>query len=351
MIAKRRMTLLLLSGALLVSPVLGSPISEVFKSVRDSVVVLETSERAMGGRRGQRELVQVGNLGSGVLIDERGHILTAAHVVQTAEEIRVHFADGTERSGSVWASAPEADLAVVKLDEAPVGAIVARLGDSDRTEVGDEVFIVGAPLGISYTLTVGHISARRRINELWGGFSRAEMFQTDAAIHHGNSGGPMFNLQGEVIGIVSSVISQSGGYEGLGFVVTSNMARQLVLEGHAVWTGIEGYLLEGPMAAILNLPQPLGMLIQRVAAGSPAARLGLRGGTIPMWIDGEEILIGGDVILAVEGITAEDEESFGRIVELVRSLEPGQEISVTVLRDGQTTGLKGSFLEGEVPQR
>jgi len=349
MTATRRMLVLLLTGALLGAPAAAASISEVYKQVRDSVVVLETSEHALGGSQGNRQLVQVGNLGSGVLVDSSGLILTAAHVVQAAEEIKVHFADGREMSGSVWSSAPEADLAVVKLSEPPAGAVVAKLGDSDNVEVGDEVFIVGAPLGISYTLTVGHISARRRVNELWGGFSKAEMFQTDAAIGHGNSGGPMFDLHGDVIGIVSSMISESGGYEGLGFVVTSNMARQLVLEGHAVWTGIEGYLLEGPMAAILNVPQPLGLLVQRVAAGSPAARIGLRGGTIPMRIQGEEILIGGDVILAVEGIVAEDEESFARIVDLVRSLKPGQEITVTVLRDGQTTAIKGAFLEGEVP--
>ena len=118
----------------------------------------------------------------------------------------------------------------MQLERRPTGAKPAPLGDSDRAEVGDQIFIVGAPLGISYSLTVGYISARRETDDLFGGFLPTEQFQTDAAINEGNSGGPMFNMKGEVIGIVSYIISQSGGFEGLGFVITSNMAKRLLLD-------------------------------------------------------------------------------------------------------------------------
>jgi S1-C subfamily serine protease len=329
---------------LLTMPVPAQSVSDVFKRVKDSVVVIRTTEMSAPPVAGGTA-TSVGGLGSGVLIDRLGLVLTAAHVVQVAEEIQVEFTSGEVISAKVQGSVPAADLAILKLERAPKDAIAATLGDSDRTEVGDQIFIVGAPLGISYTLTVGHISARRRSDQLWGGFTSAEMFQTDAAINHGNSGGPMFNMKGEVIGIVSSMISKSGGYEGLGFVVTSNLAQKLVLDNRAVWTGMEGYVLQGGMAHLFNVPQPMGVLVQRVAANSPAARIGLRPGTIRAEIEGEEILIGGDVVLAVEGIAATDRESFVKIRALMNGLKPGQEITVTVLREGKTVDLSGVLIE------
>ena len=185
----------------------------------------------------------------------------------------------------------------------PAGAAVARLGDSDRAEVGDQVFVVGAPLGIGRTLTVGHLSARRTMNATSGGVVSRELFQTDAAINQGNSGGPLFDLNGNVIGVVSYIMSRSGGSDGLGFVVTSNTARRLLLDERTVWSGLDGYLLAGDLARAFNLPTERGaLLVQRVAAGSPAERLGLRGGTMPVAFGQETILLGGDVILAVEGI-------------------------------------------------
>jgi len=133
---------------------------------------------------------------------------------------------------------------------------------------------------------VGHVGGRRRPTARYGWFSLAEFVQTDAAINPGNSGGPMFNMTGEVIGIVSNIITRSGGFEGLGFVVASNTARRLPLDRPSFWTGLQGYPVHGPLARALNVPQPVGLLVQRVAEGSPAAQMGLRGGTIKATIDG-----------------------------------------------------------------
>jgi len=314
------------------------PISVAFDRVKESVVVIRTTgvDLPPGG---SRELVTVGGLGSGVLVDRDGIILTAAHVVQTAETIEVEFADGEVVPGKVYSSEPNADIAVVKLERPPTGGVVAKLGDSDKVTVGDEIFIVGAPLGISYTLTVGHISARRQANSMWGGLSKADLFQTDAAITTGNSGGPMFNLDGEVVGIVSSMISRTGAYEGLGFVVTSNMARVLVLEQRPFWSGLDGYALTGELAQIFNLPQPMGILVQRVVKNSPASRLGLQPGNVRATIEGEPLVLGGDIILAVEGVALSDQDASERIRKFINALTPGANLNVTVLRGGERVEL------------
>jgi S1-C subfamily serine protease len=310
------------------------PVSALFERVKDSIVVIGTTETDLPEVPGGTP-TSVGGLGSGVLIDRLGTVLTAAHVVQVAEEIQVQFTSGEIIEAEVTGSVPAADLAVLKLKKPPTAAVAARMGDSDRVKVGDQIFIVGAPLGMTHTLTVGHISARRSTDALYGGLFNAEMFQTDAAINVGNSGGPMFNMAGEVIGIVSHMISQSGGYEGLGFVMTSNMARDLLLGRRTIWSGFEGHVVDGEMARILNLPQDVGILVQRVAEGSPASRMGLQPGSYRAEIDGQEIILGGDIILEIQGMRLSDPEEIERIQALLRTLSPGEEIKVTVLRGGR----------------
>jgi S1-C subfamily serine protease len=213
------------------------------------------------------------------------------------------------------------------------------MGDSEKVQIGDQAFIVGAPYGISHTLTVGHISARHKPNTVYSAMSRAEFLQTDAAINQGNSGGPMFSMQGEVIGIVSHIISKSGGFEGLGFVVTSNLARRLLLEQRSFWTGLSGYVLAGELARVFNIPQPVGLLIQRVAKNSPAEHAGLRASTIPATIDGKALLVGGDIILKVAGIEVADQSSYDTIQAVISRGRSGDVVKVTVLRDGRQVEL------------
>ena len=334
----RTLKTLLLASILLITglvPAGAGEISETFKKVRDSVVVVETTQEELAPWS-QGKPVTMGGVGSGVLVDSLGMVLTAAHVVQTATDIRVHFSDGETYAGKVYASAPSADVAVIKLEKPPTSGVVAKLGDSDAVEVGDEVFIVGAPHGISYTLTVGHISARRAPNSLWGGLNEAELFQTDAAINQGNSGGPMFNKEGEVIGIVSHMISQSGGFEGLGFVVTSNLAKQLVLEQKALWSGIDAFLLSGELARVFNIPQEAAVLVQKVVKDSPGSRLGLKAGSLRAQIEGEQLILGGDIVLDVMGIEIQEgTESLEKIRAAMASIVPGEKITVTIMRGGE----------------
>ena len=321
------------------TPVGAQSIAETFEKVRGSVVVIETKQKDLSPLAAGK-LVTVEGIGSGVLVDRLGVILTAAHVVQAVEEIKVQFENGDVYAAKVIASEPNADVAAIKLERPPTGVTVAKLGNSDESKVGEQVFIVGAPLGISYTLSVGYIGARRKANQVWGGLSEAELFQTDAVINHGNSGGPMFNLKGEVIGIVSSMISKTGGWEGLGFVVTSNMARRLVLEQRSMWSGFEGYILSDELARAFNLPQSYGILVQRVAENSPAARLGLKGGILRGRIEDEELIMGGDVVLEVLGVPIAPDNR-NRIHSMIDNLVPGERITVTVLRSGQRVELRG----------
>ncbi len=320
-------------------PARAQSVSEAFEKVKDSVVVVRTVEKHLPILPGGEPLTAAG-LGSGVFIDaEKAYVMTAAHVIQASEAIEVEFTSGEVIRAKAISSDPSADVALLKLEKRPLEATVAPLGDSDDASVGEQIFVVGAPLGISHTLTVGHLSARRLARKLFGGFSSAELFQTDAAVNHGNSGGPMFNMNGEVIGIVSSMITRSGGYEGLGFVVTSNTARQILLEKGARWSGMEGVFLSGDSARIFNVPQRLGILVQRVAAGSPADKMGILGGTVEAKIEGEEIILGGDIILEVNGIKLSEEDGPEKIKAHIRQMAPGQEMKVMVLRGGRRVEL------------
>jgi len=312
---------------------------DVFKRVNSSVVVIRAVEtNVITGPPSQPAIA--GGLGSGVLISSDGEIMTAAHLVETADTVFVEFSNQEIFTAKVIASEPAADVALLKLNSPlPSGAVVGKLGDSDKVEVGDQIFVIGAPHGISYTLTVGYISARRQPNTVYSGLSLAEFFQTDAAINEGNSGGPMFNMAGEIVGIVSTIISKSGGSEGLGFVATSNMARQLLLQRRSFWGGLSGSFITRASAKILNVPPPgEGMLIERVAKNSPAALIGLKGGTTRATIQGENLILGGDIILEVQGIPFSI-QNYEKIRDLL-TLGSTDTIRVKILRAGEQLELK-----------
>src|SRR6185295_4947920 len=221
------------------------------------------------------------------------------------------------------------------LDRVPAGVKVARLANSTSVRVGDQVLVVGAPYGLAYSLSVGYVSARWPPNSVYPAFPLAEFFQTDATINTGNSGGPMFNMAGDVIGIVSHNISKSGGSEGLGFVVTLNTAKQLLLERRFFWSGLEGQFLPDRIADMLNLPEnATGYLVKSVAKGSPGEALGLRPGRSLVVIDGQEWALGGDVVLEVQSIQFKP-ANLPRVREAMSRLKPGEQLKVKVLRAGR----------------
>jgi len=325
------------AGLLAATPaVQAQSLSSLFKRVKSSVVVVKVTDdhrKCSSEPPGEYD-----GLGSGVVIDAKGRILTAAHVVQDAKGIVVEFSNGEEIGASVEASSPGADVALLDLVRPPKDPVVASLADSDGVEVGDRVFVVGAPLGISYTLTAGCVSGLREDDSIVHGLETARYLQTDAAINPGNSGGPMFNESGEVVGIVSYIISASGGHEGLGFAVAANTARKLLFQERSVLTGLEGLMLDADLAGALNVPQPTGLLVQRVTPGSPAATLGLKPGTLEAEVDGEEMLLGGDIILSFDG-TLLSPENLPQLRAHLHALRPGQIVAVSVLRSGRVAAL------------
>ena len=339
MIARLIALLLLATLVTLVPPAPAGAqvVGDVFRRVSPSVVVIRSRGRDVA-ESGQ---VRFGEIGSGVLISADGKIMTAAHVVQAMDEIHVEFIGGETVPARVVASEPAADLSLLQLDRVPAGVKVARLANSSAVRVGDQVLVVGAPYGLSYSLSVGYVSARWAPNTVYRAFPLAEFLQTDATINTGNSGGPMFNLAGEVVGIVSHNISKGGGSEGLGFVVTINTARELLLARRSIWSGLEGHTLSGDLAAIFNVPQPEGFLIKTVAKGSPAESAGIRGGNRTAVIDGQTLVVGGDILLAVDGIPTGNLADYQRMRDHMQKLAPGATITVTVLRAGRVLNLTG----------
>jgi S1-C subfamily serine protease len=314
-------------------------VGEVFRKVAPTVVVIRAKGREVSGASG---LVRFNETGSGVLITADGKVMTAAHVVHAMDEIAVEFLGGDTVKARVIGSEPAADLSLLQLERVPAGAQVARMGNSDTVRVGDQIIVVGAPYGLSHSLSVGWVSARWPPNTVYRTMPLAEFFQTDAVINTGNSGGPVFNMAGEVIGIVSHNISKSGGSEGLGFVVTMNTARQLLLEKRSFWSGMEGQLLTQDLADLLNVPgRTSGYLVRTVARNSPGEAMGLRGGTKTITVDGEQVVVGGDIILNVEGIPVGNTADLVKIRERMNTLPPGAPIRAKVLRQGQIVDLTG----------
>ena len=231
------------------------------------------------------------------------------------EDITVEFLGEEPVPARVIASEQLADISIIQASVVPRDATVSKLADSDPVVVGDPVFVVGAPYGLSYSLSQGIISARWAPNTVTKDFPLAEFFQTDAVINTGNSGGPMFSRAGELIGIVSHNISKGGGSEGLGFVVTSNTVKSLLVERKRGFFGLDLMLLSGAMAEAFNLPQPGGFLVKQVLPGSVAGRMGLKGGNRVGIVDGQQIVVGGDILLSVQGIPMASLEDRAKVVK------------------------------------
>jgi S1-C subfamily serine protease len=340
----RRLATLTLA-ATVAGGVLGSPVGstsaqtvrQVFEKVTPSVVVV----RARGGEVTASGQTRFTETGSGVLVSADGKVMTASHVVNVLDEISVEFVGGETVTARIVASEPAADLSLLQLDRVPPGASAAPMADTSTVRVGDPVIIVGAPYGLSYSLSAGYISARWAPNTIYPTMPLAEFFQTDAVINTGNSGGPMFSMKGEVIGIVSHNISKGGGSEGLGFVVTLNTAKQFLLEKKSFWSGLEGLQLTDELADILNVPgRQTGFIVKTVAKDSPADRIGLRGATMLVTIGGQSVPLGGDIVLSVQGLPA-SAANLARIRDAMSGLSSGTAFKATILRAGEVLELTG----------
>lgn len=279
--------------------------------------------------------------GSGFVWDEKGHIVTNNHVVEGADTVEVTFWDETSVKAEVVGADPDSDLAVIKVNPAEVELHPVTLGDSDALAVGQMAIAIGNPFGQVGTMTKGIISALGRTFRPGGSpFAIPEMIQTDAAINPGNSGGPLLDSKGQVIGINTLILSRSGSSAGVGFAVPINIAKRVVPvliekgEYRYAWLGISGTDLRPAISEIMNLPAGTrGALVIEVSQGGPADKAGLRGSSKTAKINGREVKVGGDVIIAIDSAPVRDMDDL--IVYLVEETQPGQKAELTVLREGK----------------
>jgi putative serine protease PepD len=277
----------------------------------------------------------VSALGSGFVIDQKGRILTNQHVVQDASTVTVRFSDNTVSKARVLGTDPSMDIAVLQAETLPEGIEPVALGRSADLEVGDPLIAIGNPLGQDRTVTTGIVSALKRTIEAPSTDPITNVIQTDAAINSGNSGGPLFDDQGRVVGINSQIQSRSGGSDGIGFAVPIDAVRPVAEsiiatgEPHHAWLGIRGQPLTPALAERLGLGERGGVAVVEVVDGSPADDAGIVAST-----SGPDAVVpeGADVIVAVAGRPVED---MADVTQQVSGRRVGERLAITVLRDGQ----------------
>ena len=290
--------------------------------------------------------------GSGFVVDDKGLILTNNHVVENAESLEVTLADKSKVPAKLVGRDPNNDVAVIRIAVPREKLTPLRLGDSAQLLVGQMAIAIGNPFGLDRTLTRGVVSAVGRDLKLDTGRQIRNMIQTDAAINQGNSGGPLLNSRGEVIGINSFIFTPSGGSVGIGFAVPVNTVKkvlpQLIARGRAShpWLGIRGTDINPTMVKALLLPVKEGVIIGQVAPNGPAARAGLRGSQRRVRVGNYMVNVGGDIIQALDGekvTTMDDVTAF-----LDDRKRVGDEVTVEGLRDGRPLAVTVRL--GELPE-
>jgi S1-C subfamily serine protease len=307
-------------------------VNSVYQSARDSVVEITVAGAAEDTPfegpepRGQ---------GSGFVYDAQGHVVTNAHVVDNGNDFTVTFRDGSRHDATLVGADPSTDLAVIKVDAPAAKLKPLQVADSDALRVGDTVVAMGSPFGLEQTVTTGIISALGREMVAPNNFGIDDSIQTDAAINHGNSGGPLLNLRGEVIGVNAQIRSESGGNDGVGFAIPSNtvkdIAGRLVTGGsveHA-YLGVQTQTIDEAAAEALDIPR--GAMITTIVEGAPASRTDLRAADGERTVQGEVYATGGDVVTEVDGNAVDGADALRRAID---SHQPGDRVRLTVVRDG-----------------
>ncbi len=281
---------------------------------------------------------QVKALGSGFVIDKAGHIVTNYHVVQGAKQISVSFSNGGTMKATIVGTDPSSDLAVLKIDTSSRALTPLPLGNSDAMRVGDPVVAIGNPFGLDRTVTAGIVSAIQRAITAPNGYTIDHVIQTDAAINHGNSGGPLLNGRGQVIGVNSQIEtgdSGASGNVGVGFAIPSNTVKnviaQLIRQGHVdrAFIGISATPITRDLARVFRLPVARGLLVQSVEPGSGAAKAGLKAGTTQVVLAGETYQLGGDIIVQADGSPV---ASLNRLRDVVATKKPGDKLPLVIYR-------------------
>jgi S1-C subfamily serine protease len=308
-------------------PVAAGELSTAQIYERASKAVVEIAARSSSGFGSSQGTAQ----GSGFVVDGNGHIVTNQHVVAGASSISVSFWNGAELDATVVGTDPSTDLAVLHVNASPALLEPLRFADSSAVDVGDPVLAFGSPFGLEGTVTSGIVSALHREMTAPNTFVITDTIQTDAAINHGNSGGPLLDRRGRVIGVNAQIESESGGSDGVGFAIPATTVRSIVAQLIATGEVEHAYL------GIRMTPVPGGVAITNVLDGTPAANAGLRPATGSEIVDGQERPTGGDVIVGFDG---EKMTSATALQSAVDAHRPGETASLTILRDGSRRTLE-----------
>ena len=313
------------------------PWSTIYNQLNDSVVLIQTD---LG-------------LGSGFVYDLNGHIITNQHVIDGAETMQVTFLDGTISSADVVGMDIYSDLAVIKVNPEVTTLYPVVLGSSSELTVGEPVAAMGNPFGLSDTLTVGVVSSLERTLDAAGGYVIIDIIQIDAAVNPGNSGGPLVNVKGQVVGVNTAIQSETGTFTGIGFAIPSDTVKReidaLIETGgyKHPWLGVTVLEVNIAIADAIGLEKPQGILVLDVTSVSPAGLAGLRGGDEDFVVDGLEVTLGGDVITDVDGIPVITMDDL--VVYMERNTSPGDSVVLGIIRDGQELGLTVTLGERPPP--
>jgi S1-C subfamily serine protease len=336
-----------LGNASLPSPTHGLSAERIYK--QDAPGVVQITATSTSTPSSQTQVDPFGNLfpsvpqtsealGSGFVIDKAGHIVTNYHVVSGAQKVLVSFSGKDQLRATVVGTDPSTDTAVLKIDQHGGALTPLELGNSDAVRVGDTVYAIGNPFGYTRTLTSGLVSAVQRRITAPNSLSIDNVIQTDAAINHGNSGGPLLDTQGRVIGVTSQIYSDNSqsGNIGIGFAIPVNLVRnvaaQIISTGkvaHA-YLGVITSAVTPRIAQLFHLPSS-GLLVSSVDKNGAAAKAGVKGGKTKVIVEGESYTVGGDVITAVDGKPV---SQFEQLRDAVSAKKPGEKMKLEVFRDG-----------------
>jgi S1-C subfamily serine protease len=333
-------------------PVQSSPhsssLTDIFKQVQNSVVQITSKGNGIQIiSNGNPSADQQSRLGSGFVYDQQGHIISNSHVVNGAKTVDVTFVDGNTYTANVIGNDPSSDVAVLQITDnnyssAEKMGVPLLLANSSKMQVGEQIIAIGNPFGLSDTMTTGIVSQiGRLLPNQDTGFSIPNGIQTDAAINPGNSGGPLLNMQGQVVGMNTAILSGTGGFSGLGFAIPSNIIIRivptLIQKGSYdhPWLGISGGSMTADVAQSAGLPVNYkGVVVRSVQSGSPADKAGLKGTTRDIMGPNTHI---GDIITAIDGHTVKRIDDIINYIEMHKSV--GSNVKLTINRNGQTKDL------------
>lgn len=333
-----------------------SAVGEIVPSYSKKLSLIEIFENSEAGvvrvniQRTEESITSTG-LGSGFVFDKKGHIITNAHVVKDAKKVVITFLDGRSYNAEIIGVDTFTDIAVIKVNAGLSLLHPLPLGDSSNLRVGEPIAAIGNPFGLSGSMTSGIVSQLGRLLPSGAGYSIPDVIQTDAAINPGNSGGPLLNMRGEIVGINTAIQSATGEFAGVGFAIPSQTLAKIVPslikngEYKHPWIGISGRDIGPDLAKVLKLNDALGFLVVTVIPDSPASRAGLQGSENTVEMDGIQYIVGGDIILSVDGLEVRKISDI--LIHLQRAKSVGDEMVLEIIRDGRTTNF--TIILGERP--